>query len=207
MNRVRIPQTILSLIMISVLSGCTKVVHWVSSSVPQATTLDVACEDAQPYIKSAIYYDQLSTACHFDALWLSDNVRELYVNLVMLRNGKSDEQRKVMLRRQLEENNHVIAFYVLSLYECPLGDPESAWVLFLRINDKNYFPLEVKVVDLSPEYICIFNKKYNKFKVAYSVKFDIKNAEEESIIGDDTTSMALYFRSVRKEAFVEWDIK
>lgn len=188
------------------LTGCTRVVRWVSSSVPQIRSLDVSCDTAQDCIKSAIFYDQLTTACHFDVLWLSDKVRELYTDLAISRTGKSLEQKDIVLRRQLEENNHFISFYVLSLYECPLADPYSPWTIFLTINSINYTPIEIKIVDLSPEYTCIFGKKINAFKVAYSVKFDIKNANEELIINENTDKMTLYFRSIKKEASVEWDL-
>lgn len=188
------------------LPGCGKVVDWVRGTFPQVSYLDSRCAQAQKYIKSITTYDQLTTSAKFDALWLSNEVRILYCDLFVTKFGKTEEQKMTLLRRQFEENNHFISFYILSLYECPLGDPLSEWALFLNIDDKNYAPLEIKVVDLSPEYICIFGKKFNRFKVVYSVKFDAKNVEGNALLTQDTKDMSLYFRSTKKEAVLVWDL-
>jgi hypothetical protein len=188
------------------LPGCGKVVDWVQGTFTQASSLDSRCEQAQKYIKSITTYDQLTTTARFDALWLSNEVRSLYCDLFAIKFGKTEEQKMTLLRRQFEENNHFISFYVLSLYECPLGDPQSEWALFLNIDGKNYAPLEVKVVELSPEYVCLFGKKFNRFKLVYSVKFDAKNVEGFSLITQDTNNMSLYFRSTKKEAVLTWNI-
>ena len=121
--------------------------------------------------------------------------------------GKTAEQKKTLLRRQLEENNHFISFYVLSLYEVPLGDPMSKWTLFLQINDKNYAPIEIKTIELLPEYICFFGNKFNRFKVAYSVKFDAKDIEDMPLLTEETINMKLYFRSTIHEVVLIWDVR
>jgi hypothetical protein len=188
------------------LPGCGKMVDWVSDSFTQVSPLDVHCDVVEKYSKSITTYDQLTTVAKFDALWLSHEVRQVYVDLFALKFGKTEEQKRALLRRQFEENNHFISFYVLSLYEYPLGDTHSAWTLFLTIGNKNYAPIEVKAVELSPEYMCMFGKKFNRFKVAYSVKFDAKNIDDLPLINDNTTDMKLVFRSVKKEAILTWDL-
>jgi hypothetical protein len=188
------------------LPSCGKVVDWVHGSFQQISSTGSHCEIAAKYIKSITEYDQFTTAAKFDALWLSNEVRMVYVNLFGLKFGKTEEQKKALLRRQLEENNHFISFYVLSLYECSLGDPHSAWTLFLTVDNKNYAPIEIKVVELAPEYECMFGKKFNRFKVVYSVKFDAKNIEELPLITPDTQKMKLCFRSIKKEVSLEWDV-
>jgi len=188
------------------LPNCGKVVDWVHGSFEQITSVGANCEIAEKYIKSVTEYDQFTTAAKFDALWLSNEIRMAYVNLFGTKFGKTDEQKKALLRRQLEENNHFISFFVLSLYEFPLGDPHSVWTLFLTINDKNYAPIEIKSIELAPEYECMFGKKFNRFKVVYSVKFDAKNIEEVPLITADTQKMTLCFRSIKKEVSLEWDV-
>ena len=145
------------------LPGCGKVVDWVNGSFQQISSVGAHCEAAAHYIKSITEYDQFTTAAKFDALWLSNEVRMVYVDLFGLKFGKTDEQKKALLRRQLEENNHFISFYVLSLYECTLGDPHSAWTLFLTIDNKNYAPIEVKVVKFFTKYTFIFRCQFNNF--------------------------------------------
>jgi hypothetical protein len=191
--------------LVFLLPSCGKMVDWVSNSFTQASSLDDHCDIVEKYSKSITTYDQFTTVAKFDALWLSNQVRQVYVDLFALKFGKTEEQKRALLRRQFEENNHFISFYVLSLYECPLGDVHSAWTLFLTIGNKNYTPIEVKVVELSPEYVYMFGKKFNRFKVAYSVKFDAKNIDDIPLIGDNTPDMKLVFRSIKKEAVLTWD--
>src|SRR5438477_11396522 len=193
-------------ILLVLLPNCGRVVDWVKDSFQQVPSLDSQCEVTEKYLKSVTLYDQLTTKAKFDVLWLSDEVRSLYVDLFALKFGKTVEQKKILLRRQLEENNHFILFYVLSLYEVPLGDSMSEWALFLQINEKNYTPIEVKTVELYPEYLCFFGKKWNRFKVAYSVKFDAKDIEDISLITKSTHEMKLYFRSTTHQVVVSWDV-
>jgi hypothetical protein len=193
-------------VLLLVLPSCGRVVDWVKDSFPQIPSLSASCSVIEKYSKSITLYDQFTTRAKFDALWLADDVRALYVDLFSLKFGKTVEQKKALLRRQLEENNHFIAFYVLSFHEVPLGDTSSEWALFLQINGKNYSPIEVKTVELSPEYICLFGKKYNRFKVAYSVKFDAKDIDDIPLITASTDEMKLYFRSTTKEVVFVWDI-
>jgi hypothetical protein len=195
------------LALIVLLPSCTRVIDWGERTFAQAPSLQAEVEQAQKYIRSVTMYDQLTTRARFDALWLSDDVRTNYANLYALKFGKTEEQKKVFLRRQLEENNHFITFYVLSLYEHPLGDSSSEWTLFLKINDKNYAPIEVKAIELSPEYIHIFGKKYNRFKVPYSIKFDAKDINEQFLITPEIKNMILYCRSLHSEVTFVWEFE
>lgn len=188
------------------LPNCGRIIDWGERNFMQAPSLKTEITAAQDYIRSVTMYDQLSTRARFDVLWLSDDVRMSYANLYALKFGKTEEQKKVFLRRQLEENNHFIIFYVLSLYEHPLGDSSSEWTLFLNIDDKNYAPIEIKTVDLTPEYKYIFGKKYNRFKVPYSVKFDAKDINDQFLITPETKKITLYCRSLKSEVTFTWDI-
>lgn len=192
--------------LIMLLPGCGRIIDWGKRSFAQTPTEEIDPAIARNYIRSAVAYDQIATAGKFDALWLSDEVRKTYSQLLAKKFGRTEEQQKASLRRQLEENKHFITFYVLSLYEHPLGDPTSEWAVFLRIDDKNYAPIEVKSVELSPEYIFMFGKRYTRFRVPYSVKFDARTIEDEPIINDDTQKLSLHFRSVNKKVTMTWDI-
>ncbi len=193
-------------IMLLLLPSCGRVVDWVEDSFKQVPLLDTRCGISEKYNKSITLYDQLTTKAKFDVLWLADEVRFLYIDLLALKFGKTAEQKKTLLRRQLEENNHFITFYVLSLYEVPLGDSMSQWAIFLQIDGKNYAPIEIKNVELSPEYVCLFGKKFNRFKVPYSVKFDAKSIDDVPLLTDATREMKLYFRSTTNEVVFGWDV-
>ncbi len=195
-----------SVMLIFLLPSCGRIIDWGERNFMQAPSLQADITQAQEYLRSVTKYDQLSTCARFDVLWLSDDVRVNYTNLYALKFGKTEEQKKVFLRRQLEENNHFITFYVLSLYEYPLGDVGSEWTLFLNIDDKNYAPIEIKSIDLAPEYMYIFGKKYNRFKVPYSVKFDAKDINDQFLITPETKNITLYCRSLKSEVTFTWMI-
>lgn len=188
------------------LPSCGRLVDWGTRTFEQTPTVNSSVSEAQKYIRSVTSYDQLTTTARFDVLWLSDNVRTNYADLYALKFAKTEEQRKIFLRRQLEENNHFISFYVLSLYDEPLGDTHSDWTLFLTIDDKNYAPIEIKSVELAPEYMHIFGKKYNRFKVPYSVKFDAKDINDTLLITPETKNITLHCRSLKADVTFEWDL-
>ncbi len=195
-----------SIAMILLLPSCGRWADWGTRTFEQTPTVNSSVAAAQQYIRSVTSYDQLTTTARFDVLWLSDDVRTNYADLYALKFAKTDEQRKIFLRRQLEENNHFISFYVLSLYDQPLGDTTSDWSLFLTIDDKNYSPIEIKAVELTPEYIHIFGKKYNRFKVPYSVKFDAKDINDTLLITPETKKITLHCRSLKAEVAFVWGL-
>jgi hypothetical protein len=197
----------LMILLLFLLPNCGRVIDWGERTFVQAPSLEAPIAQAQKYIRSVTMYDQLTTRARFDALWLSNEVRSNYAQLYALKFGKTEEQKKVFLRRQLEENNHFISFYVLSLYEHPLGDQGSEWTLFLEIDGKNYSPIEIKTVELSPEYMYIFGKKYNRFKVPYSVKFDAKDINDQFLVTPETKKITLYCRSLASEVTFVWEIE
>lgn len=188
------------------LPGCGRLIDWGTKTFNQSPSIESSIAAAQKYIRSITTYDQLTTRARFDVLWLSDEVRKNYTNLFTAKFGKTEEQKKTFLRRQLEENNHFISFYILSLHEYPLGDPNSEWTVFLNIDGKNYAPIEIKTVELSPEYCYIFGKKCNRFKIPYSVKFDAKDINDQPLITDETIAITLYCRSLSAEVPFVWEI-
>ena len=152
-------------------------------------------------------YDQFTLVGAFDALWLADPVRTAYANIYARKHGKSAEQRRVFLRRQLEENNHFIAFYVLTLKEIVLGDKDSQWAVLLKVGDKLFTPSEMKTIEICPGYKEILGKAYNKFKDVYLVYFNAKDIEDNYIIGECEDRIALVFRSMDKEVELCWDLE
>src|SRR5690242_15296570 len=94
---------------IILLPSCGRLTDWVEDSFKQVPLLDTRCGISEKYNKSITLYDQLTTKAKFDVLWLADEVRFLYTELLALKFGKTAEQKKTLLRRQLEENNHFIS--------------------------------------------------------------------------------------------------
>lgn len=193
-------------VMLLGLTGCgCRIVDWTRDSFYQGARMQgKTLADAQQYVRSVAVYDEFTTQALFDALWLSDVVRACSVEQCVQRYGKSDEQHEQMLRRQFAEGEHFIVFYVLSLYEFPLREKEAIWSIFLEIDGSFFAPVELKSVDLTPEYKQIFGKCISRFKVPYLVKFNACDINNKPLITEDTKQIVLHFRSNEKEVVVSW---
>lgn len=205
MRRVHIP-TIFIWVGIIFLPSCGRLINWAKPAFYQGEFLKKEVSIAARYIRSIIVYDQFTVNGHFDVLWLSTEVRTAYVNLYTQKHGKDTEFKKTLLRRQLEEVQHYISFYILSNKAVALEDKNSPWSVFLTINNVNYEPVELKHAEIDPEYQLLFCKRMNKFKNAYLVRFEAKNEDERLLITSQTPSLMLKFRSATKEACLAWPL-
>ncbi len=192
--------------MILSLPGCGRLVDWGKQTFNQGQEVDEINNRIKNYIRSIKVYDQFTTRGIFDAIWLSDEARIAYSDLYAFRQGKSDEHTKTFLRRQLEENKHFISFYVLSLYEVPLGDSNAEWNLILKVDEKEYGPVEVKKVELPHEYRIFFGDKFTRFKEPYIVKFGAKDVDDKIIITPETKKLELLFRAVDRRVVLCWEL-
>lgn len=193
-----------SFLFLFLLPGCGRIVDWGKESVDQGTDLCPNLCAARDQIKSSRVYDQFTLIGSFDSLWLNDMVREVYSDLYALKHGRTAEEEKIFLRRQLEENNHFISFYVISASNFVLGEKNSEWTVLLKLGEHYFVPTELKVVELAPEYAAIFGKKFNQFKTVYILRFNAKDIEDFSLIQPDTESVNLVFRTVKKEVVHSW---
>jgi hypothetical protein len=187
------------------LPGCCRMADWHANTFYQGETVEQFAKIPQTYIRSLYLYDQLSTVALFDALWLSDAVRTAYVSAHTLKTGKGVEFRTNFLRRQLEENKHFITFYLLSS-RAHLDDKDSAWSFSLRVNGVLYTPLDIRVVDLNPEYSSFFGRRYNHFKTVYEIKFNALTTDEKPILDSTVREISLCIRSLDKKAELTWSV-
>jgi len=201
--RVCLSQSVLFLLVL-LLPGCSKIIEWGKESFYQGDDVAFSRDLIERYIRSVSVYDQGTTLAKFDVLWLGDEIRTEYARFHTYIAGRNEEQYQALLRRQLEENKHFIAFYVLSIYENPLGDLDSKWHVTLRINNKEFSPTEIKVVELAPEYQTFLGSHFNRFRVPYRVMFDAKDLEEMFLLREETDKIQLFFRSTQKQVFLEW---
>ena len=204
MKRIRIACVAYSSLLLT-LSGCCRMGDWHKNTFYQGEPVEQFTKEPQSYIRSLYLYDQLSTVCLFDALWLSGAVRSAYVSAHALKAGKGQEFRNNFLRRQLEENKHFITFYLLSSV-AHLDEKDAEWSFSLRVKDQVYTPLDMKVVYLNPEYISFFGKKYNHFKTVYEIKFNALTVDEKPILDSTVQDMALCIRSLSKKMELAWNI-
>lgn len=191
---------------LTLLPGCGRLIDWAKEQFNQGQEVDEINKRVKNYIRGIKVYDQFTTRGIFDAIWMSDEVRTAYADLYAFRQGKSDEHTKAFLRRQLEENKHFISFYVLSLYEVPLGEPNSEWNLLLRVNETEYAPIEVKKLELPHEYRIFFGDHYTRFKEPYIVKFNAKDVDDNVIMNAATNKIELLFRAVDRRVVLCWPL-
>ena len=118
---------------LSILPGCGRIIDWGKDNFYQGAEVGQDLSIARNYIQSRRVYDQFTLVGAFDALWLSDDVRKVHTNIYARKYGKNEEQKRVFLRRQLEENSHFITFYVLSPKNILLGDKDSYWSMLLKL--------------------------------------------------------------------------
>ncbi len=194
-------------VVILTIPGCRRFTDWGYDTFYQGTEV---CENVSVvpyYIRSIRVYKELVTRAIFDVLWVSDTIQELYLTMHVDRMGLDDRQKKIMLRRLLEENNHYITFYILSLYEVVLDMKNTPWSIFLRINDVQYQPVEIKKLELSPEYRTMFGNRLSRFKMGYEIKFlAFDQHDDKPLIGAQDMSMHLHFKTIDHESYVSWNI-
>ena len=195
--------------LLAILPGCGRVIDWTRDNFYQGEYIrkDAQIDKARSYIQYKRVYDQFTIVGEFDVLWLSDEVRKIYTDMHCNRKGKSKEQKNLFLRRQLEETNHFISFYVLSLNDFILGDIDSRWVISLRVGSRVFEPIDIRPVELFSEYREIFGKRLSKFKDPYLVVFSAKDLDDNFIIDDKTDKISLVFKSIDKEFELVWSIK
>lgn len=195
------------LIVLVMIPSCGRVIDWGKDNFYQGADKENFSDVVRPFIRSVTIYSQLETEANFDVVWLNDQVRTAYAYLHNIRQGKDEEQLRAFLRRQLEENHHYLTFYVLSTYEIPLTTEKSHWSFFLRLDNQDYLPFEIKEVTLPYEYQIFFGRKWNRFKVPYIIRFHTENQDEVPIITDQTKQISLIARSAQKEHAFIWQLK
>jgi len=189
------------------LPGCGRIIDWGKKSVDQGKDVENELKSAKDTISSSRIYDQFTLAGAFDTLWLNDDVRSLYSDLYAKKRGKTESEKNLILRRQLEENNHFISFYVLCPADFVLGEKDSDWTVLLRVDGNCFAPTEFKKVELSPEYKLMFGKKMNRFKIAYVLRYNAKDIEDRLLIQSSTKMVDLVFRTTKKEIVQSWEVK
>src|SRR5579872_7400345 len=194
----------MAIIILGIIPGCGKIIDWGKSNFYQGQEYDTYKDRVRPLVRSITLYDQLTTQAHFDVLWLSDEVRIAFADLHAARFSKSLEMKNILLRRQLEENDHYISFYVLSIYGTKLATPESRWTFFLEVDGNTYQPAELKMKDLPYEYQVFFDTLFNRFKEPYCLRFDARDLEDNLIINSNTRSMRLHIRSAQTGYVFTW---
>jgi len=196
--------------LVMLFSSCgVKYYNLVKTETPQSPDQPNIREVATRYVKSQTVYNQFETMAIFDVLWLSDEVRRTYVDVYSNKHGLTKDAQDSMLKRNLEENNHWVTFYVLADVRDKthpmLSDKDAAWSLYLALENgsSKIEPEFIKEVELEGEYQLFFGRgKFVPSKAAYIVKFP---AQEMLKTQNPITKVTLVVGSVYKQITFVWD--
>lgn len=193
------------------LSSCVKYHKIAKTEFPQGTEEKDRREVTHNFLRTSRIYNQFKTEAIFHSLWLSDRVRTQYNDDYCARRGKDSESKDALLKRQLEENRHWISFYVQAdvrdRQHVALNDKNSLWTLYLETSDgKRIEPINIKNIEMEPEYQCYFGFRYSPFRETYLVRFPMQSLEGNNYLTDGQV-FKLIICSPEKKTEVEWDSK
>lgn len=186
---------------IVLLTGCNKIIDWGKANFKQAAKYGQDfVKRAKPYLRSTIVYKQFTTIARFDTLFLTDQVRTLYVDYHKVSHGLAAEQESVMRKRLMHENKLYVSFYVVASqkehsyatnkalftgsYQKEsdiLGSKDASFNVYMKVGSAQYYPESIKVVDLPLEYKNIFSDVLDQFSTVYLVRFAMQNSQGHAI--------------------------
>ncbi len=187
------------------LPGCGGVVDWANETFDQGKQHADHKATVDKYMRSIKIYDQFETVALFDILFLSDDIRDAYSKLFSSMHGRSQEAHLTFLRRQLKTNEHFVSFYVLSTHQVPLNLKPAVWSIYLKIGDVAYQPLEIKAIELSPEYNRFFGKRLTNHKRPYEIRFERQDTEGRDIL-EGVSRIELVCSTPKYHSAVAWDL-
>lgn len=180
-------------------SSCSRFKHWTYHTFHSPEKLESNLDLAHGHLRRVRSYYQLNTVALFDVLWLSDEVRQTYVDLYVQKHCATPENMNYQLREQLHENDHYITFYIMMSEQEGIAfeDRFGKWTVSLDIGDFSYAPVSVKIIDdLAYEWRKILGDSYNCFKTPYEVKFDARNFKNLPLLNSSATGFKLCISSI-----------
>jgi hypothetical protein len=181
-------------------------VNWGKKNLYQGIDFYQDYTTPRSFIRSIKAYDQFTTFAHFDALWLSEEVRNAYVTHFVHASGKRDEQKNTLLKLQKDELKHFITFYIATPHNTILTLENSPWHIFLVVDNITFDPYKIEIIELNNTYQLFFGKMYNKFKTVYQVKFESTDLYGNPLIISTTQAIELHFKKLNKEVLLRWDL-
>jgi hypothetical protein len=207
------------------LTGCNKIINWGQQNFEQAKVYSQKFISAgRAYVRSTIVYSQFTTVATFDAIFLTDEMRMIYVDYHKQCHGLSEEQESLMRQRMINENKYFISFYVIAaqkehLYETDkslfngiyqkqteiLGSKDASWNASMIVGNKEYLPESIRVVELPMEYRNCFGHRVNQFSTTYLVRFAVANPQDRLILQPGKKhNVALKFTSPLYQVDLKW---
>lgn len=190
------------------LFGCTPYQPWLKDVFNQGESIDPQTTLVRQYRRTEHVYDQFDTLGHFTALWLSDEVRQVYSQVYACKYCFNEQQYRQLQQEQFAENSNYISFYVLtampSCNNSLLSDEDPEWSVCLSLGGRLYSPLEIAEVQLPPEYMLFFGKTYTRFKSSFLVKFSANDESGESLLKLGICHIDLVFSRPDRKVYLTW---
>jgi hypothetical protein len=190
--------------------GCgNRFSDWAADHVKHGKVREIHKERVVKYLRSIRIYQDFSTVGIFDALWLSHEVRQAYIDVFSSKYVLDKEKEEELLRKQRIENDNFISFYVLSYIpdtSINLGEKNCPWAIDLKVNNKLYVPKVVETVELSPEYLTFLSRILNKYKNVHLVKFAAKDENGDPIITARTRILEMRLSTIDRSTSLVWHI-
>lgn len=188
------------------LPGCNRYVCWLTDVFNQGCKQPVPLRCIEKYIKSTRIYDQFETLGIFDALWLNRPVREMYLDAFASTRCLDPDAWELKIRQQEYEDEHYIMFYLLTWIPSGslLTDLCPEWHVQLRIGCECFNPIEIRVVELCPEYQRFFGPWFTIFKKVYLLKFNAIDVHGNRLINRFTSSIDLVMSRLGTEGYMTW---
>lgn len=194
--------------LVVLLTGCGGALKkWKEETFTQAKLYKSEENEAvvKQYLQSLSLYDQFETVALFDALWLSDEIKTAVSDIHVQLLGKNKEVRNNFLRRQLKDNSEYVSFYVLSQHGISFVDHPTQWHLHLVTDGNSYSPASIKLLEITPEYRIVLNKKLTPHKDVYEVKFLRKNSKGKDIL-EEGKELQLFFNGLHHFGTIKWSL-
>jgi hypothetical protein len=206
----KIANLLICLMILFIFPSCVKYYELSKQECYQGKTLSDRKEISKNNLRKLTINDQFSTMAIFNCLWLSDDVRNAYVEMNCTRKGKDEQAKMALFTRQLEENKHWISFYILAdirdKTDGSLSDKNSPWSLYLESQDnRKVAPLSIKEIDIEPEYKFLFGPKFNLFSRVYEVKFPAADLTGAQYIKKQTEPFKIVACSPIKQGEIWWN--
>ena len=201
---------VIMMMVLAFLPGCCRFYDWGRKTFYQGEPLSFDIHDVRDQVKTVRVYREVVTAGIFDVLWLSEFIRQAYVQLYIEKHNKDEQSYNNMLRKQLNENDHFVSFYVL-MYQYPnqglllLGDKSANWSVSLLVNNHVFHSISIKEVALPPEYRYFFGTRYNRFQKKYMVTFDAQDIKKKIMV-DQVNRIILRFSTDQRCVTLSWNV-
>jgi hypothetical protein len=195
------------------LSGCVPYQKIVKTEFPQGEREIKNRKIIGRNLRHDRILDEFSTDIEMDALWFSDEVRELYVDMVSRKEALDDASKNELLTSHLEKNDNELTFYVLvytpEKHRSDLNDKNPFWSMYLNMPDgqKRHMSSikEIDIVDLDPVVKELFGHHVTEHKRAFLTTFPVKAFSFNHVSSNDL-KMELVFRSTKAWKPLTWNL-